>query len=96
MQMWAHSHGSVTQLQCTGTAAQESHLSICNCEVQSNVNKAGLGCFDVSWKASLGNAAAKHVTLLLLTEELLSEDAIALHLLPGVELPPAARQQTAT
>lgn len=93
MQMWAHSHGSVTVLQRTGTAAQESHLSICDCEVQSNVNKAGLGCFEhISWKTSLGNAAANHATPLLLIEEVLSEDAIPLHLLPGVELPPAARQ----
>jgi len=46
----------------------------------------------MSWKTALGNAAAKHAILLLLTEELLSEDASALHLLPGVELQPAARQ----
>ena len=44
----------------------------------------------MSWKTTLGNAAAQHATLLLLTEESLSEDASALHLLPGVELQPAA------
>jgi hypothetical protein len=91
--MWARSHGSVTQLQHTGQRVTFIHLQLAStyCEVQFNVNKAG--CFEhMSWKTTLGNAAAKHATLLLLTEELLFEDASALHLLPGVELQPAARQ----